>query len=445
MDTPMRDGISPETVRSRDTATPASDVTDPRPHHPTPSSGGSSRAPTPENDPVTELQAESGPAGRSQQEVKHKGKKPLTKSELFGHLEITFLRPEERMRAQDQSKRPPQHVFRSFHEKSATLSAFVSEDCHLLHADVPHLKLEDDMAFKNHGDYDPLQDLTPERIRRQYKGNKALDPSPFVSFWETIEAAEGEAKKSYTKSRKGIRRVAVGKASISNLIPATVRGQLRTRGIDYVGNNLLATDRSIKTRRVRLPVWVRPEARPADGSPISFQQLEDSGTDMWVRGSEMAMKGPFDMQNGVGAEHDDEWLCCGPVPKSCIDGVFPFDGETLHLEKSCDMVESLMSIEKYLFDWDMSRWRHNPDITDWRPFRLEIVGDKRRHSVNNDDEDEAAGQDLEHVGIRDASQPRSKRAQHIRLQREPVLEFSKIVTIADITPEPIGFMTAAAS
>jgi hypothetical protein len=96
----------------------------------------------------------------------------------------TFDQHEERVRAHANNR--PSHLYRSFFEDSATLSAFVPKACHKKHKDVPHLKLADENAFQNHGDFHPLLDMTPERMRRQHQTPKKIDPSPFVSTFDNL-------------------------------------------------------------------------------------------------------------------------------------------------------------------------------------------------------------------------------------------------------------------
>jgi hypothetical protein len=167
-----------------------------------------------------------------------------------------------------------------------------------------------------------------------------------------------------------------------------MHGILQTFMVQYKGSTLVRLDSSEKKRQVKLDVWIRRTARPEDGSPISIQQLYDSGADMWIRGIEMRKTGPFDMNYGAADTHDNDWLCCGPVPRSCITKVMPFDGEKLHRKKTSQLVKSQESIEIYIFNWDIWRWLHNPDLTDYRPYRLERSGDKRFPSENDDGHDE---------------------------------------------------------
>jgi hypothetical protein len=221
------------------------------------------------------------------------------------------------------------------------------------------------------------------------------------------------------------RRVAVVEIYIGDLIPATIRGQMRTSQQKYLNNTAVIVNHSTTVRSVRIPIWVRPSARPADGSPISLQDLHDSGADMWVSGSEMSMSGPYNMRWGASDKHDDEWLCCGPVPRSCITNVIPYDGETWHHEKSYEMVISQQSLEIFIFNFDKWQWEHNPDTTDFRPYRLAKPGDRRCAPGDGTDDHDDPTED---------SQPRQKRAKIVRSEPEPILSFSRITTIADIAP-----------
>jgi hypothetical protein len=110
----------------------------------------------------------------------------------------TFDQHEERVRAQTNMR--PAHLYRSFHEDNGTLSAFVTKNCHKKHKDVPHLRLADNNAFQNHGDFHPLKDMTPERMRRQLQTSKKIDPSPFVSAFNNLGELSYHLKNSFASS-----------------------------------------------------------------------------------------------------------------------------------------------------------------------------------------------------------------------------------------------------
>jgi hypothetical protein len=164
---------------------------------------------------------------------------------------------------------------------------------------------------------------------------------------------------------------------------------MREFKLEYKNDSLVTVNSSAKDRSVRIPVWIRDMARPDNGSPITFQDLHDSDADMWVLGSEMAQSGPYDMQYGAADTHNNEWLCCGPVPIAYVGRVMPFDGEKLHLKKGHEVVMSTKSSEEYVFDWDQRMWRHNPDTSDFRPFSLIDIGDKRKDSNRDESQEDA--------------------------------------------------------
>jgi hypothetical protein len=106
---------------------------------------------------------------------------------------------------------------------------------------------------------------------------------------------------------------------------------------------------------------------------------------MWMRGLELRKTGDYDMNTGAASTHDNEWLSCGPIRKSFITNVFPFDGETLHLQKTHNPVTSTGTLEKYVFNWDEWMWQRNPDMTDYRPFQTRLASVVV--DVENHDED----------------------------------------------------------
>jgi hypothetical protein len=223
-------------------------------------------------------------------------------------------------------------------------------------------------------------------------------------------------------------RVAVAEIDTIGLIPASIVGEMETYKREYRGNSLVLLDRSKVTRQVRIPVWVRDVARPADGLPISIQKLHDSGADMWVVGHEMGLTGPFDMNYGAADTHDTEWLCCGPVPLACIKRVMPFDGERLHLERTSELITSVQSIETYVFNWEERKWLHNPDTSDFLAYRKVRLGDRRQASDNDDDEDD----NDRHQRL----EPHRKRAHIVRPKHIAVLALSEIVATINMSPQP---------
>jgi hypothetical protein len=190
------------------------------------------------------------------------------------------------------------------------------------------------------------------------------------------DEALAKVNKQYNIVRSVGHRTTVTEIDFEGLVPATMHCTLAEATVTFVEGTLNNTEFLQKKRIGKWPVWVRNTARPADGSSISMQQFLDSGADMWMRGLELRKTGDHDMNTGAASTHDNEWLSCGSIRKSFITNVFPFDGETLHLQKTHDAVTSTGSLEIYVFNWDEWMWQRNPDMTDYRPFRLANAVDR---------------------------------------------------------------------
>jgi hypothetical protein len=160
------------------------------------------------------------------------------------------------------------------------------------------------------------------------------------------------------------------------LIAGTLRGEEQVVEAFYAEGSLTKLKEAVETRSVRIPVWIRKTARPDPlTKSITIQEFYNSGADMYVSVPELRVS---DIVVRASPNRDNEWLSCGPVPMSAIGRVMPFDGRTVHREKSRDIIQSRQSIETYVFDWQKRMWRHNPDMSDISHFRLELVGDKRK-------------------------------------------------------------------
>ncbi|KAH4342097.1 hypothetical protein HBH98_167040 [Parastagonospora nodorum] len=302
--------------------------------------------------------------GPSQQIVKNNGKvklvklaKPHVTSKLIGNITISFRGPEERFRAKKDLL--PSFAYRTSGEKSGTLSRYQPEEVHAKSRRTEELVLLNGNAFQNHATFNASRDMTPQRIERQYVTQQRKPPSSFVSACHTKATRE--------------------------------HGANRHARPDTSDNAWRSTTLVILTRPVKIPIWIRDTARPMDGSAITIQQYHDSGADMWVNGREMRKTGDFDMNCGASNSHDDEWLCCGAIPESIITNVMPFDGNKVHRKKGYEFVKSIKSMEIYIWNFDEWIWEHNPDTTDYRPYRLAKLGDKRL--APDDDEGDDEGDD----------------------------------------------------
>jgi hypothetical protein len=213
----------------------------------------------------------------------------------------------------------------------------------------------------------------------------------------------------------------IAQIDFSNLIPATVHGELQVFSAMYKDNTLNYTAMSEKTRPGKYPVWIRDTARPADGSSITIQQFYDSGADMWLSGLEMRKTGKFEMNCGAAYTHDNDYLCCGAIPESVITNLMPFDGEKLHRKRGYELVISKDSIEKYVWNFDRWLWEHNPETTDYRPYRKARPGDRRRGPDDDADEDEDPGN-----GDQQDAEPRPKRVK-VAPRRSDVTKAARII------------------
>jgi hypothetical protein len=101
---------------------------------------------------------------------------------LIGHR--SFTGHAERMRAK--GKLLPDKFYRTGYEGSGTLSQFVTPDCLTKHRDVPHLKLHDENAFQNVGDFVLSRDLTRIRVERQFKTQMKREPSSLISMFDNL-------------------------------------------------------------------------------------------------------------------------------------------------------------------------------------------------------------------------------------------------------------------
>lgn len=101
---------------------------------------------------------------------------------------------------------------------------------------------------------------------------------------------------------------------------------------------------------------------------------------MWMSRAELRLS---DLNICGSKKQDSEWLCCCAIKVPAIKAIYPFDGDTVH-KKGYKLVKGLASIEKYYFNWDERRWIHNPNLTNFRPFRNATEEDKRKRDEDDD-------------------------------------------------------------
>jgi hypothetical protein len=98
----------------------------------------------------------------------------------------------------------------------------VTPDCLVKHRDVPHLKLHDGNAFQNVGDFVPTQDMTRLRIERQFKYQMKIEPSPFVSMYDSLSKRLHAVVRNSTNIRQKRPRNAQAPSTIKAALSAIV-------------------------------------------------------------------------------------------------------------------------------------------------------------------------------------------------------------------------------
>lgn len=179
----------------------------------------------------------------------------------------------------------------------------------------------------------------------------------------------------------------IAQVKTTGLVPVTVHGDEQLvetlyGGLDEANALTVVTSKATK-RRVHIPVWMRDVARPADGSAINLQQFYDSGADMYISIDENRLS---DMGVHASTGYDKEWLLVGPILMTAIDRVMPFDGKEVHHTKGNQVVQSRQSILTYIWNFDVRRWLHNPDMSNISHYRNELPGDKRKSFEDELDE-----------------------------------------------------------
>ena len=173
----------------------------------------------------------------------------------------------------------------------------------------------------------------------------------------------------YLKSQRIGKRVSIAEIKTKGLIPATVTAHTKiivaVRPETGFINRII--DSAWKVFKVVIPVWVRDIAKPANGDRVTFQELAESGADMYlsiteIRHSILAVVSPSIHQHDrIAAKgHDYEWLACGFIPKSQIIRHMPWDGRTLHISEGPIPVRSTDSADPWVFDWKTSMWILDP-------------------------------------------------------------------------------------
>jgi hypothetical protein len=291
----------------------------------------------------------------------------------------------------------PPDFWRTSYETSITLSSNTSKATHAKHRDRKDLRLEAHNAFQAICEWDLMKDLNRERIERQLIWNKKEDPSSYISTFDSLgmfldstfenlcltslAAALRRARFHYDESKRIGQRVFISTINNVGLVAATVSGRCKTT-VKITTKMGRSTPDVVKSSDyffdVDIPVWIRDPRKPADRSDLTVEQFEKWGVDMWISITELRRS---NLSNGPKSRicttrdyicakgHDYEWLSCGPIAKSLIKDIVPFDGKVLYDGQTTKIIRSLDSTEPWIWSWNEKRWVLDAALTAIAEFR----------------------------------------------------------------------------
>jgi len=287
-----------------------------------------------------------------------------------------------------------------------------------------HPKYKKGAAFQSLNEFLPVRDLTYERVMRHFIWQQKNPNTSFISVFDNyckyyvrssrfdfnlaLVMAEQRAKFLYHDSARHPRRISVVRMSNRDLTPAffvtteilpagpveaakskrlvnktpevaTTQESLATCSPSPTSVNTdedagctpeKAQENTIvpkKTRKVKIPIYVRKSAVPEDRSDITIQQFEDSDSDIWLSVRENQKSGLNLLLVG-GRGQPEEWLAGGVIPKEYVDHVWPFDGTKVHTHDGDKVVTSSAEVD-YEFGTKDRIWRSK---TEKRKFEQEF-------------------------------------------------------------------------
>ncbi|KAF1912834.1 hypothetical protein BDU57DRAFT_597352 [Ampelomyces quisqualis] len=274
------------------------------------------------------------------EEITHPVLPPLTKDSPRIYFQKHSVEVRQRFLS-DNNKLPP-YFYRVTSEKTATQSRYEIQDLHL---SDPDNRLHRDNAFQALANFSFEQDMNIERYERHHKLRMKREKSSYVSVTDNFPQAERISKRFYNKkSAQRARRPIVVKIDTAGLVPAEFEQEIE------------------KTKkRTRIPIWIRDTAMPADGSPITTQQVYESGADVYLSVLEQR-SGGWKVSSGWKHGQDHEYMACGFIPAKYVTAVMPFDGKIVHEKKPVQPIRSELDLD-YLFDWALEQWRFDPIST----------------------------------------------------------------------------------
>jgi len=139
-------------------------------------------------------------------------------------------------------------------------------------------------------------------------------------------------------------------------------------------------------RNVKIPIWILDKTpytgRARDRPDCVVDDVLEAGGMFWFSVNELK---DSMLHVWVSPSHLNEWLAVSSISKSLVTETMPYDGAVLHTTKTGTVIRARGSPEPYYWNWDTKRWDHNPDLTNYRPYRLEMAGDKRVRSHEHTD------------------------------------------------------------
>jgi hypothetical protein len=330
----------------------------------------------------------------------------------------TFSQDAEKVREKSRSHIVPESFYRTGYETSITLSDYTSKDTHAKHREEPNLRITAGNAFQAIAKFTIGDDLNRERIERHLIWNKKVNPSCYISTFNELSKfaflilfeelltfpahAVRRAHFHYKRSQRIGHRVYIAEICSDGLVPATVSAKCETT-VEIITKNRFMPD-TLESRDyvfdVDIPVWIRDPRRPDDRTDLTVDELTALGAEMWISVTELRNS---NLKNGPKSRvkasrdyicakgHDYEWLSCGPIVKSRIIRVMPFDGKVLYEQPTTQIIRSLDSTEPWVWSSDKKKWVLDAALTaiaEWRDVEAHKAREALKRSGGEDlDED----------------------------------------------------------
>lgn len=158
-------------------------------------------------------------------------------------------------------------------------------------------------------------------------------------------------------------RSSVVEISMEGFIPATIHATLREVEKIFVGkwpNEKIKymTPSESQKKRVKIPVWVKAKGITRDSPATTVEELWKAGCQLHFSVAELR-RTDFNFRLPATMGHDGEWLIAGFVPKSAIEGIFPYDGNKIHYVRPSIPVYSPKSALGHIWDWEAAGWKQD--------------------------------------------------------------------------------------